>query len=64
MEKLFKILSLQNQYFNPNDSLTELVKETLASVKDELSEDDLEFVQAARGSSTFEYIDDIKGTKR
>lgn len=31
MEKLFKVLSLQNKYFEPDDSLTELIADTLVS---------------------------------
>lgn len=62
MEKLFKILSLQNKYFEPDDSLTDLIADTLASVEDEIGEEDLRFVQAARGSSVFKYPDDGKET--
>ena len=64
MEKLFKILSLQNKYFKPDDPLTDLITETLASVEDEIGEEDLQFVQAARGSSAFMYPDNGKETER
>lgn len=64
MEKLFKLLSHQNKYFEPDDSLTDLIAETLASVEDEIGEEDLRFVQAARGSSAFKYPDNGKETER
>ena len=49
MEQLLKLLAQQNQFCEPDDALAELVKETLADVDDELGEEDLALVQAARG---------------
>ena len=65
MEKLFKLLSLQNQFFAPDDSLTEFITETLAAVEGEgeIEEEYLEFVQAARGPSAFPHPDEKKETK-
>ena len=50
MDKILKFLGEQNRYFDPKDSLSDLIDQTLSSVEDELSEEDLFYVQAARGS--------------
>ena len=49
MEKLLKYLAEQNKHFKPDDALSRLVDEELKAVSDELNENDLFFVQAARG---------------
>ena len=51
MEKLLKYLAEQNKYFDPKDTLSKLISQTLGSAEDELGEDDLFYVQAARGST-------------
>ena len=51
MEKMLKYLAEQNQFFDPNDSLSKMVSQILERVQDELEEDDLFFVQAARGET-------------
>lgn len=64
MEKLLKFLSHQNKYFEPDDELTELVSATLADVDDELDEEELGFVQAARGPEAQRFDDVKKETDR
>ena len=49
MDKLLRYLSEQNKHFKPDDALSRLVDQTLSAVEDELEEEDLFFVQAARG---------------
>ena len=53
MERLLRYLADQNQYFKPEDCLSNLVDEVIYNTEDELSEDDLLFVQAARGSASY-----------
>lgn len=50
MEKILKYIAEQNRYFDPKDSLSELVNQILSLKENELGEDELFFVQAARGS--------------
>lgn len=54
MEKLLKYFAEQNKAFDPHDRLSKLIDETLSSVRDELNEEELEFVQAARGPEGFD----------
>ena len=49
MEKILRYIAEQNKYFDPKDSLSLLINEELSSSEGELNEDDLFFVQAARG---------------
>ena len=62
MEKILKYLAEQNRSFDPKDALSKLVNETLNSVDDELGEDDLVFVQAARGQTAHKPADQRKET--
>ncbi len=62
MDKLLQYLAEQNKYFDPKDSLSELIDQTLSSVGAELDEEDLLFVQAARGSTTHKPADQRKET--
>ncbi len=54
MEKLLEFLSLQNKYFKPNDNLTILITETLSMAEDEMSEEELNYVQAASGLTVYD----------
>ena len=63
MEKILKYIAEQNHYFDPKDSLSKLIEQTLSSVEKELGEEDLFFVQAARGSELHKPADQRKETK-
>ena len=63
MEKILKYIAEQNKYFNPKDSLSKLINYTLSSVDEELGEEDLFFVQAARGSTAHKPADQRKESK-
>ena len=62
MEKLLQYISEQNKYFNPKDSLSKLIDQTLSSGGEELEEEDLLCVQAARGVVTHKPADQRKET--
>lgn len=62
MEKILRYIAEQNKYFDPKDSLSELIDQTLSSVDEELGEEDLFFVQAARGSVSHKPADQRKET--
>ncbi len=63
MEKILKYLAEQNKYFDPKDSLSELIDQTLSSAENELGEDDLFLIQAARGSLPNKPADQRKETE-
>ena len=61
MEKWLKLLAEQNQFFDPDDRLSRLVRGVLEERQDdELSEEDLMDVQAARGQ-VFTPLSDKEG---
>ena len=62
MEKVLKYIAEQNKYFDPKDSLSKLIDQTLRSVEGELNEEDLFFVQAARVSTPHKPADQRKET--
>ncbi len=64
MEEILRYLAEQNRYFDPQDSLSELIDRTLSLAEDELGEDDLFFVQAARGSIANKPVDQRKGNDK
>ena len=64
MEKLLRYIAEQNRYFDPKDSISILIDQTLNSIEDELSEEDLYFVQAARGPAPYKSTNHRKGTKQ
>lgn len=64
MEKLFKFLSIENKYFNPDDALSALTTEVLNGIEDELEEEELTFIQAARGAEAFGFPDAGKETDK
>ena len=49
MEEILKYLADQNKNFDPHDALSELIDQVLYVSENELSENDLWSVQAARG---------------
>lgn len=63
MEKILRYIAEQNKYFDPRDSLSELIDQTLSNVDEELGEEDLFFVQAARGSTAHKPADQRKETE-
>ena len=60
MEKIIRYIAEQNKYFDPRDSLSILIDLTLRNANEELSEEDLSFVQAARGSGLYNPEDQRK----
>ena len=62
MEKILIYLAEQNKYIDPKDSLSNLIDQTLSGVESELGEDELFFVQAARGSAPHKPADQRKET--
>lgn len=63
MEKILKYIAEQNKFCDPKDSLSKLIDQTLSLVDEELSEEDLFFVQAARGSVPHKPADQRKESK-
>ena len=63
MEKILRYIAEQNKYFDPKDSLSKLIDQTLSNVDEELGEEDLLFVQAARGSTVHKPADQRKETE-
>lgn len=49
MEELLRLLAEQNQFLDPEDKLSHLVHQSLSFMNDELCEEDLCGIQAARG---------------
>ena len=49
MEKLLRLVAEQNRFFDPKDNLSRMIDRTLRHTNSELTEDNLFYVQAARG---------------